>query len=277
VGNVKTLINSFPDTIRPHIFEEKQPPIYSFTSPHYTASNFEYFLDYEESTHNILLIGPTGSGKSHLINVICNRQICDSETSLVSVTREIYFVRCKATIGSVMRQCVLADTVGLCDTNWDETEVLNLIKDRVSSNVKAVHGVFIVVSAARLTVDFAKSIKHMMGWLDYKKNRMRFRFVITHVEGESLEKQEKLKNQLREILELGDTTYYHNRDTDGQTLNKGNLIVCTGFPKEALLNDTGKASVSSSYNGLYKLLFESDTKDIGPISMQKGKSWCPVM
>jgi hypothetical protein len=55
IGNAKLLVNSFPDTIRPHVFDEKATPVYDFIKPRYTASNFEYYLDHKQDTHNILV------------------------------------------------------------------------------------------------------------------------------------------------------------------------------------------------------------------------------
>jgi hypothetical protein len=55
IGNVKLLVNAFPDVIRPHVFEAKAPALYDFIEPRYIASNFEYYLDSNQDTHNIIL------------------------------------------------------------------------------------------------------------------------------------------------------------------------------------------------------------------------------
>jgi hypothetical protein len=34
-----------------------------------------------------------------------------------------------------MKEIIVCDTIGLCDTEWKESEVIDLIKDRVSANV----------------------------------------------------------------------------------------------------------------------------------------------
>lgn len=89
----KRLINTFPSCIRPYIFGGNKSKLYSFIDGNFVASKFDYYLDHSEDTYNILVIGPTGAGKSHLINVIFNESICDSRASHKSVTREIYFIR----------------------------------------------------------------------------------------------------------------------------------------------------------------------------------------
>ena len=51
----------------------------------------------DSSMYNILFIGPTGSGKSHLINCLFNSTVSVSSASTDSVTKEIHFYqgRCK--------------------------------------------------------------------------------------------------------------------------------------------------------------------------------------
>jgi len=83
------LVNSSPESIRPHLFSTNTSSVYDFIERDFVATNFEYFLDYKEDTYNILVVGPTGSGKSRFINVLFNQQICDSEQSFFSVTRDI--------------------------------------------------------------------------------------------------------------------------------------------------------------------------------------------
>ncbi len=83
------MINTFPESIRPHKFSTKKDKVYDFLETEFVASNLEYYLDDNESTYNILVVGPTGSGKSRFINVLFNQDLCSSNKSLVSVTKEI--------------------------------------------------------------------------------------------------------------------------------------------------------------------------------------------
>jgi len=83
------LVNSSPESIRPHLFSTNTSKVYDFIERELVATKFEYFLDYDDDTYNILVVGPTGAGKSRFINVLFNQQICDSEQSFNSVTRDI--------------------------------------------------------------------------------------------------------------------------------------------------------------------------------------------
>lgn len=63
-----------------------------------------------------------GAGKSHLINILFNREICDSKISHHSVTQDVGFVRGRGRVfdceklSLVEKDLVVIDTVGLCDT-----------------------------------------------------------------------------------------------------------------------------------------------------------------
>jgi thioesterase domain-containing protein len=104
-------------------------------------------------------------------------------------------------VGKKMKDIIVADTIGLCDTEWKEQEVIDLIKDRVSSNVQQVHAVFVVLDSGRLKQDFARNIKQIMAWLKYHEgtNYVNFAFVITHCEMLTEEKQAKLQGSFASL------------------------------------------------------------------------------
>jgi len=272
LGSAKLMVNSFPEAIRPHVFEEKVEPLYEFLNTKYVATNFEYYLDYNENTYNILMIGPTGAGKSRLINVIFNREVCLSDLSLTSVTKEIYFVRGQGIVGSNKREIIVADTIGLCDTEWNEDEVLNLIKDRVSANVRQINAVFIVINANRLLKEFARNIREVMKWLKYDKgqNRDNFTFVLTHCDGISDEKKVKLANDAKQLFQLKDTVntiYLYNDGKEQKTTEKFDRVVCTGFPNAETLNEKGIKQVSDSYEAMSPNLYHPCTN--GPLTVER--------
>jgi predicted GTPase len=166
VGNVRVLINTPPSTIRTNVFMENAEKVYSFIDNNYRAINLEYYLDYED-TFNILVIGPTGAGKSRFINLIFNQEIVHSESSMVSITRDICFIRGITAIKNKTRDVILVDTVGLCDTECKPTDVIALLKDRVNANMNKIHAVYVLVEANRLLPEVAANIKEALTWLKY--------------------------------------------------------------------------------------------------------------
>jgi hypothetical protein len=262
------LVNTFPSCIRPYVFGGNQNPkkLYSFIKDNFVATKFDYYLDNEEDTYNILVVGPTGAGKSHLINVIFNEEICQSEVSHKSVTREIYFIRGRGEIFDfdkqrfTLKNVIVADTIGLCDTDWDEQTVFNMIKNRISSNFKYVDEVYIVFRADRLLKEHVVNIKRILTWLKYneKRNRIRFKFIGTYADFIPEEKKNQLRKEATEIFELMTT----GRESKSQDIRFESLIY-TGFPPEEALNDLTKSRVNECWKSLmYNLQYPGKTKRI---------------
>jgi hypothetical protein len=258
LGNQVRLVNTFPSCIRPHVFNyEGTNKLYSFIDDHYNATRFDYYLDSDEDTYNVLVVGPTGAGKSHLINVFFNQAICESKVSHHSVTREIYFIRGRGRVYNVQRRgfveqnIVVADTIGLCDTDWDDEKIINLIKGRVCSNFKSIDAVYIVFRADRLLKEHVANIKNILQWLNYEKgnNSLRFQFVGTYADYLDTNKKNSLRKEATEIFGLKDTmkVFVHTRE-------EYQSLVYTGFPPEDTLNDMTKARVVESWNSLRWLL-----------------------
>lgn len=195
--------------------------------------------------NNILYLGLTGAGKSRLINVFFNANICDSKVSHESVTRDICFIKGEGDIIDLKtlipgrKEIIVADTVGLCNTDWDDDKILNLIEGRVSRNIKSIDGVYVVFRADRLLKEHVKNITEIMNWLGYENgnNYLNFLFVGTFAENLSTEEKNMLKGQVRKMLDLKDTT------TDGEANDSYDSLVYVGFPPEEQLNFKGKQQV----------------------------------
>lgn len=256
MSNQIRLVNTFPSCIQPHIFnDESSTKLYSFITTHYVANGFQYYLDDKENTYNVLVLGPTGAGKSHLINVFFNQKICESDVSHSSVTQEIYFIRGRGTVYNHSekrfedREIVVADTIGLCDTEWDDNHIINLIKGRVSSNFKHIDAVYVVFRADRLLKDFVINIKMLLQWLQYQKgdNWLRFQFVGTYADYLDVAKKNSLRKEATKIFGLGQTHKF-------LYTKKFESLVYTGFQPEDTLNEVTKPRVEESWESLKMLL-----------------------
>lgn len=237
------MINSFPSSLQPACIEVKEEPYpflrHSKEFPPFNAQNIVYFLD-NHDTYNIVrargrctytctrdapartphtvhnssslrgqvLFGPTGSGKSRIINVLFNQELVVSEQALSSVTSDIQFIKGRGmvyndrTFRREHRDLVIADTVGLCDTRLSRDQLLRLLKSRINSNVRHIDKVIIAFSATRLPDAFRESIRDIMQWLDYDTNYRRFIFVMTHCDSTSPQQQANLEQEARVLLGL---------------------------------------------------------------------------
>lgn len=169
------------------------------------------------------------------------------------MTREVCFIEGNGEIFDLKtskkqtKNIVVADTVGLCDTEWDDDKIFDLLKGRVSRNFKSINAVFVVFRADRLLKEHVKNITKVMDWLRYNEgsNYLNFLFVGMFAENLNEANKDELKVQAREILKLKDTK-----------IPKSNYesLVYVGFPPEDQLNDKGKEQIKASWELLQPLM-----------------------
>ena len=98
-------MEQFTFAFRPHVFLESRQIVknYSFIADEehfqlFEPKSMQYFLNAGEDNYNILFVGPTGAGKSNLVNVLFNRKVVRSEPSFNGVTDEIVMFKCKGQV-----------------------------------------------------------------------------------------------------------------------------------------------------------------------------------
>lgn len=261
--HTQAMVNSFPASIRPHLFTEQSVtriPVYSFLENSFSATGIDYYLDAKEHSYNIAVFGPTGSGKSHLINVLFNHQgLCASEASHKAVTREVFFVRGRGEVLDVasgtsqMRDIVIADTVGLCDTEWDDTATFKLIESRVTSNMRRLDAVIIVFRCDRLEKQHIDNIKVILKWLNYShKNFSRFIFVSTKADFLEDGEIEKLRQQAIHMLGL---ISYQCVPSSREESVVAQTLTYTGLGPEDALSEKGLQRVKHSVSQVREAVF----------------------
>ena len=201
MGKNEKFINKFPSRIKPNVHLEDNKKIYEFISDEeiqlFKPVQLHYYLDKNQSTYNVLMLGPTGSGKSRLINVLFNRDIVESKSSLDLVTKEVYYITANKPNDQTLanyNQMILIDTIGVCDQDGNISET---IKGRACEDFNSIDVVLVVIQTQRLSIEVEMNIKKLLDWLKYTEYYQRFVFVIT----KSGELQETQTSRLRKELE----------------------------------------------------------------------------
>ena len=255
-------LNKFPSKIHPHVFIDENTAyesVYSFLPQDiqlFQPYKMEYFLEVEQDSYNILLIGPTGAGKSHLVNVIFNRKIVESDAGLDGITDEIVMIKCMGKIYDyetnqyMDRKIIVTDTIGLSDRRWNEANSPNLLqflKERISSNFRKFDLVYIVFSNDRLLLEPIENIRNVLKWLNYERNSTRVRFIIT--KADYLDESDKInlkKEAIQKfnIKQMPRTEFKPNDDY---------FIYFTGFIPELEDNMTKKKKdrITQEFRALY--------------------------
>jgi len=203
-----------------------------------------------DDTHVILIIGPTGAGKSRLINLIFNTVVAFSELSSNSCTKEIifYYGKINGPEVSDKKLCVI-DTVGLCDSMLSQTEVLLLLKDRINI-ISHINKIFVVVNHKHEKGHY-EGIMNIFDWLSVIQLPSLVHFIITKCEGIKIDITKKLIEEYKsKYSQYSDDLIITIKITkEKATIPK---IICVGFPDSSIYKENYLKMMQEDINVDYK-------------------------
>ena len=210
----------------------------------------------------ILVIGSRGTGKSTIINVLCNKSICRVSKLSMRVTRDIWFVTCKrnGTNDVDQRDLLIIDTMGLYD-KLDDIELLkSFLKDRLSTNQITK---FDLILAVKSIIDDQGEYAEIGGLLNMMRsclgvdpsNLSNVIWVLTHIDklkvpgGSTLEAEIRTR-KYQNIQVVQDLQGFENQIVEAPDHRSGRFIT-VGFPDK--VENQMIATVRRSANDIYNL------------------------
>lgn len=257
LGDKALLVNALPAEL---ILKEMpafiQVPIYrelqSSLLAEYEGVRFKVLPN--DAEMNIVVLGPTGAGKSSIINVLFNRKVAKVKRGPQSVTRHMHIYTGFLTCGATRKRLNVMDTVGFCDSVIPPGQVVKLVKGFIKANMMYLDKV-VVVCAGRLPREQSDAIKKFMCWLQYSKHQQEFVFLYN--QAEELNHTERVEAVGEMCGLLGVDPHYSRtvRIPNSDDVRVIPLAFATGFPPREPYSQV-RADVQALYDAV--LIARSD-------------------
>jgi len=243
----------------------------------------------DRDAFNIVFLGPTGAGKSSLINLLFNKRVAetsdDVDSDVMSCTRNMQFYcgqgECvasdhKGNHQRLFRRVNIIDTIGFCDSEMSASEVYRLTKEQIEGNCMKLHRV-VICTAGRIEHHHADAIKQFLKWLHYDNDPNTEEvdpviFVYTKCDASSRDSPERRERNKADMMDrLGALAVFTEipartpfNPSNDPKVRQVNLAV--GFPPDS------DCLESQDYKDLCDILFDTPMKHFDIT-----RSWCSIL
>jgi predicted GTPase len=228
----------------------------------------------------IVFIGPTGSGKSRLINYVTKTNIVRSEMSLQSVTYGTKMIKVDFSTSrspNVIRSLFLFDTMGLMDTKLSDAKVLEIIKSDMDKGLNKVTLFVLVLRQGRLTDDQRKAVENIIDKFDLSKNERKVNVLIavTHCDTMSKSDFQKVYDEYRGDKTIAKIHNCMNVRYMNNVQEEDNLFCC-GLPDLNTMDDDFKPVFQKRMEQQFDQLWYCLNVGYEPIK-PVDNGWCSIL
>ncbi|CAK0884335.1 unnamed protein product [Prorocentrum cordatum] len=196
---------------------------------------------------NIVVLGPTGAGKSTIINMLFNRKVAKVKATAKSVTKQMHIYSGTFTFREQTRTVNVIDSVGFCDSVMPASDVTRMVKEFIKSSVFHVHKV-LIVCAGRIEDEQSQAIKNFMEWLDYQHYKSQFIFIYNKSENLTPAERTECLGEMCDLLGA-DSNFGAIEDVAGEQVRL-NYTISTAFPAHFRLEQIGD-DLRNLYNAAF--------------------------
>ena len=231
---------------------------------------------YDSKAFNIVVLGPTGSGKSLFINRLFNRQLCKHGNGSESVTKQFRTYIGNAAIEKKQRRVNVIDSRGFCDSTISPGAVCSLVKDYIKTNIGYIDKLVILVSG-RIERQHAESIRQILTWLNFYKQPQgrRGNYLFIYNKADRHNNEEETQLSIADMMTRLKTGHSHTKPRSHHTAGEKVRFLCNrslGIPMTASAEET-RAAIDS-LNLLIPRIMSSG--DEGRIEVEP-KSMCTIL
>lgn len=254
----KTLINTFPQELIPE--RKSDTPVvweHMTVAPMVSYRSSRQKLLQDEKAFRVVVLGPTGCGKSAFINAMFNKQVADSKESVTSVTRQVDIYEGHRTFeNGDLRVVHIFDCLGFCDAELTSSEVLSLIKQKIKLAATSIDAVVVLV-AGRIEGEHQRAIQQALDWLQFKHYPANFTFLYN--KSERLDESGKLEAlaNLRMLLKI--PTIDHVFETENGSVSISNCQATVFDPLKAF-NGEVEASYKTAADVIFRREISTDPR-----------------
>ena len=176
--HAKHLINILPDNLEEVPIQSVMYEIGDKWKFKCSVKSSENFYHERADSFNVLLIGPTGSGKSNLINHIYKSDVAPSEKGASGVTKSICFYPGTYEGPTKQGNICLIDTVGFCDEKMPLKDIIGMIVNILKNQELPIHRVLIVFGE-RVRDAEKEALEEYKKHLKFEKFKKNFSLILT--------------------------------------------------------------------------------------------------